>query len=242
MVSPPSTLRTYLALARVSNLPTIWTNVLAGMVLSGGAVQPLRWTLLAAALSLIYCSGMVNNDVADAPIDAVERPDRPIPAGNISREQARTFGGILMAFGAGAALGSAARLGNTAILTLGGLLGLLGLTIHYYNLRHKRDPLGPVVMGICRGLVYCVASVAVVGAVGMAVLAGAAVMTAYVTALTLVAKHGGARYGWSIGWLIAGISLVDAAVIAAAGSPQLALLTLAGFPLTILAQRVVRGT
>jgi len=30
-------LKTYLALGRVSNLPTVWSNVLAGVILSGAA-------------------------------------------------------------------------------------------------------------------------------------------------------------------------------------------------------------
>ncbi len=35
-VHEPATLATLLRLGRVSNLPTVWTNVLAGAVLAGG--------------------------------------------------------------------------------------------------------------------------------------------------------------------------------------------------------------
>ena len=42
--------------------------------------------------------------------------------------------------------------------------------------------------------------------------------------------------------LIAGISLVDALLIAGAGAPLLALVAVAGFGLTLLLQRWIMGT
>ena len=46
------TLRDALLLGRVSNLPTVWTNMLAGAVLSGAAVQlsPALLGLIAVTL------------------------------------------------------------------------------------------------------------------------------------------------------------------------------------------------
>lgn len=234
---PPRTrARTYLALARVSNLPTIWTNVLAGMVLVSVRVDWFAYTLAAIGMSLIYCAGMVYNDVADADSDSRERPDRPIPAGDLTRADATAFGGWLMGPGAGLLFVASHRKWNAFWWTV-----VLALAIQYYNWRHKRDPLGPVVMGICRGLVYCCAA-AIVGHVDRTVVWGALIMTAYVTALTLVAKFGGATYGWSIKWLIACICVVDAAMIAWAGAPELAVVALLGVPATIAAQRLVSGT
>ena len=40
----------YLRLGRVSNLPTVWTNVLAGVALAGVSVDPGPLALLALAL------------------------------------------------------------------------------------------------------------------------------------------------------------------------------------------------
>ena len=226
-------LRPYLALARVSNLPTVWTNVLAGIALATSTGGTATVLLAMLGVSLLYCGGMVFNDVADVEEDVVQRPSRPIPSGAITRSSAAAFGGFLFIAGAGLLL----AISRATAPWLAGLL----VAIIYYDLRHKEDPLGPVVMGVCRGLVYCVAA-SVVAVVTVPVLVGAAVIAGYVTMLTLVAKFGGARYGWSIKWLIAGICLVDAVLIAETGRWDLALLAAAGFPATIAAQRLVSGT
>jgi hypothetical protein len=68
-------------------------------------------------------------------------------------------------------------------------------------------------------------------------------MMAYVVGLTVVAKRLGSAAGAAVPVLLAGISLVDAAVIlACGGGPELALVAAAGFPLTLLLQRMVPGT
>ena len=70
-----------LRLGRVSNLPTVWTNALAGLVLAGGWLDPAPLLLLFLAVSLAYVGGMFLNDAFDAEVDAVRRPERPIPSG-----------------------------------------------------------------------------------------------------------------------------------------------------------------
>ena len=62
-----------LRLGRVSNLPTVWTNALAGVALAGAS--PWQWAVLPAALglSLAYLGGMYLNDAFDSAIDARER-------------------------------------------------------------------------------------------------------------------------------------------------------------------------
>ena len=121
-------------------------------------------------------------------------------------------------------------------------LALTG-AISYYNVRHKQDAFGPLAMGLCRGLVFGVTASAITGAVSTAVLIGGAVMTAYVLALTFVGKSLGPRAGRVMPKLIAGISLVDAMLILAAGAPPvLAVAGVAGFAATLAAQRLVSGT
>jgi hypothetical protein len=95
-------------------------------------------------------------------------------------------------------------------------------------------------MGLCRALVYCVAASSVAGAVPAPVLVAAAVMWIYIIGLTWVAKA--ADLGYAVPWMLAGICLVDAAITAWRGEPQLALVAAAGFPVTRALQRVVPGT
>ena len=78
-------LTTAAKLGRVSNLPTVWTNVLAGCVLAGGSLGVATVLTLGVLATLLYVAGMFLNDAFDAEIDARERPERPIPAGEVSR-------------------------------------------------------------------------------------------------------------------------------------------------------------
>src|SRR5947208_1823201 len=57
-----SRLRAYLLLARFSNLPTIWTNVLAGTIVSGAAFVRADVGRLCLAMSALYTAGMFLND------------------------------------------------------------------------------------------------------------------------------------------------------------------------------------
>ena len=72
-------------LGRVSNLPTVWTNTLAAIILAGAAPLAPQPLPLLLAMTLFYVGGMYLNDAFDANIDARERPERPIPSGQISR-------------------------------------------------------------------------------------------------------------------------------------------------------------
>lgn len=69
-----TSINAYLRLARISNLPTVWTNVLAASVLSGGTT-PIRLFLVMLAASLLYTGGMFLNDAFDQNIDRAERPE-----------------------------------------------------------------------------------------------------------------------------------------------------------------------
>src|SRR4051812_40050202 len=81
----PSPLRTALRLGRASNVPTVWTNALAGFALAGTIPAPAAVILLGCAVTLFYIGGMYLNDAFDATWDAAHRADRPIPAGHVRR-------------------------------------------------------------------------------------------------------------------------------------------------------------
>jgi 4-hydroxybenzoate polyprenyltransferase len=229
--------RAYLLLSRISNLPTVWSNVIAGAVASGAAFSPFDIGRLAAGVSFLYTAGMLLNDLFDRDFDTKYRPDRPLAAGDVAVIAVMRAAIILMAFGVGFI---ASHSGALATLPWS---GALVLTIVYYNWRHKRDPLGPLWMGICRGLVYCVAAAAVASTVSARVGVAAAVMTLYVLVLTLIAKRLGQRARVVVPLLLAGISVVDAIVVTATGGPlPLALLAIVCGVLTLGLQRVVPGT
>jgi 4-hydroxybenzoate polyprenyltransferase len=176
-VSPHTLLR----LGRVSNLPTVWTNVLAATVLAGGAAQAARTGVVLLAMSLFYVGGMYLNDYFDRAIDARERPERPIPAGDISASAVASAGfGML---GSGIVL--LAMTGMVAAL-MGVALAALIVT---YNLFHKGVALSPVTMGLCRAFVYFGAAAAVAGAVSDAVMLAGFALTAYVAGLTYAARQ-----------------------------------------------------
>lgn len=224
--------RSYLLLARISNLPTVWTNVLAAVIVAGAPASAVMPAIV--AVSLFYSGGMFLNDAFDAEFDRRVRADRPVPAGDVSRIEAFVAGGVLLAAGEGLLWWTPHARPSMA-------WGLaLAAAITFYDFRHKGQSFGPVVMGLCRALVYCVAASGAVGWLSLPVVMAAIVMWLYVIALTWVARNAG--LGYAVPWLLAGICLVDAAMIAAVGAPSLALVAAAGFPATLALQRVVPGT
>jgi 4-hydroxybenzoate polyprenyltransferase len=225
----------YVRLGRVSNLPTVWTDVAAGAALAtwGAGPAPLgALAALAGILSAFYVGGMFLNDAYDARIDARERPERPIPSGVVTAEHVERLGFALLAAGV---LALAAWFGLEAALAG----GALAAAVVVYDLRHKGNPLAPLVMGACRALVLVVAALAVAGRLGPAVVVGASLLLVYVTALTFVARRAGGRV---VGAMIAGIAILDAALVALAWSPAAGLVVALGFPLTLRLQRRVSGT
>lgn len=180
--------QTILKLGRVSNLPTVWSNTLAGVVLAG--VSPFNWNILTLifAMTLAYVGGMFLNDAFDRKIDAEERPERPIPSGQLKAAEVFSAGFTLLA---GAviftALAAYAWGGGVLISTL--LAILLCSAIVLYNAWHKNNPFSPVIMGSCRMLVYLCAAFTATKSPSTMVFFGAIVMLAYLIGLTYVAKQ-----------------------------------------------------
>ncbi|NKC11354.1 MAG: hypothetical protein GKR94_03860 [Gammaproteobacteria bacterium] len=184
-----SALYTHLQLGRVSNLPTVWSNVAAGAALAGALIPDLRLLAVLVAMTLFYEAGMYLNDAFDREIDAIERPERPIPSGRISATAVFCTGFALMAL-AVACLWAAGVLAPGGTGWLGPLSALaLAAAIVLYDAWHKNNPLSPFLMGICRMLVYVVAALVMVESLPAKVLEGAAVLLAYLIGLTYVAKQ-----------------------------------------------------
>jgi len=144
-------------LSRPANLPTAAADILAGTAVGAFTVfegNPTPWfallpgwfTLGLVAVSvLLYGAGVVLNDYYDRELDAVERPERPIPAGLVKPSEVLVLGWSL----AGLAFIIAAGLD---IRILGLALILMSL-IWFYNYKAKKsDFWGPFFMGSCRAL------------------------------------------------------------------------------------------
>ena len=177
-------LRSVAELARVSNLPTCISNVLVGCA-AGAGQENLTWPpvmTVMVSVCLFYMGGMILNDVVDAQSDLLERPDRPIPSGRISRPIAMI---LAVAALVGALTVLLIRLPHAVLLAVG-----LAVMIVLYDLLHKRWAGAVMLMGACRGLVYITAAVAVGGAIGAAkpVLFFAGAMILYTIGLSLVAR------------------------------------------------------
>lgn len=174
-----------LRLGRVSNLPTVWTNVLAASALAGSALAGAVWDpaslgLLLVAGTLFYVGGMFLNDAFDHRIDGVERPERPIPSGLVRPRTVFVAGFSMLA----AALLLLVPFGTAAVVAGLALAG----TIVFYDAHHKANPLSPLVMGGCRALLYITVGFAVTDAPEPFLWVGAGAACAYVVGLTYTAK------------------------------------------------------
>ena len=193
-----------LRLGRVSNLPTVWSNVLAGMTLASGSASDPRLPLLLVALSLSYVAGMYLNDWFDRDIDSKQRPERPIPAGQVRASTVFSAGMAMLA--ASVVLLAWAGFGFTGGTGWRPLAAGLALAaaIVFYDWRHKRNPLSPVVMGLCRLLVYIVAGYAVIESPPAQLWWAAVLLLCYLIGLTYVAKQetlDAVRNWWPLGLL-----------------------------------------
>ena len=186
MSDRPTSLRTYAELLRASNLPTVVPNVLTGCALGAGAAE-LPWQVAAlcvVAVALLYAGGMALNDAADAEVDRVDRPERPIPSGRISRGSAYWVAATALA--AGWVLLAAAGHGGAVAG------GALVIVIVAYDLLHQLQAWTVVLMGLARGLVYVACAAAVAWPLWPLplekVLWFGSAITLYTLAFTLVAR------------------------------------------------------
>ena len=223
---------------RLSALPTCCSNVLTAFWLCGGADRYDLLGLLLLTSSCFYLAGMVLNDVFDAKIDAVERPERPIPSGRITLRTARLLGNLLLIAGILVAKSLESFGGNQAAVAAG---LALGFCILLYNGLLKQIPIiGPITMGLCRFFNILMVSLAV----GVAWSVYATTVFAYITAVTILsgyeAKSLVVRKLVGIG--LSSVILIDAAwcLVFVGVVPTLCVLTL--YPVAMGLRRIVPMT
>jgi 4-hydroxybenzoate polyprenyltransferase len=238
MVTAMPGLSTLLRLGRISNLPTVWTNVLAGSVIAGGAQFSNEIVLIVLAMTAFYVGGMYLNDYFDRAIDARDRPGRPIDAGEIRAGSVLSIGFGLLALGVVLMM----PFGFRAILC--GLL-LAGVIV-LYDVWHKGNVLSPVVMGLCRALVYIGTGVAVTGSASNATIIGAVALACHVAGITYAAKQESldrVENLWPLALLA--VPLLAALPVLFSGWMVIAafvlLLTADAFAIWLLAKRPVQG-
>jgi len=191
--------KTLLTVGRVSNLPTVWTNVLAAVILSqasftlAGEVSfyAISWTLL--ALSLIYIAGMYLNDAFDADWDRKQGNMRPIAKGDIALKTVWGIGVSLLIL---------------SVLVLSAIYALTGSGIHHwyeylygffaalflaamivsYNCYHKQFAHSAFIMGACRLSVYLIAALLLTEITHLVVIAAVSLLL-YIAGLTYLAAH-----------------------------------------------------
>ena len=186
-VARPSRMLAWWQLLRAANVFTAASNVIAGFLIVQHRFEPAATlAVLISSSACLYLAGMVLNDFFDAEVDAVERPERPIPSGRISRALAGIVGWNLLAAGVLAAW-FAAWLSDRP---MAGLIGsLLAIAVVQYNSRLKSTWAGPVAMGWCRTLnVFLGASISADLSDEPIAWAFAFGVGAYTIALTYVAR------------------------------------------------------
>jgi len=140
----------YLRIMRPANIVTSVADILAGIAISGvltGSVTTPWFAVVSLCLSTacLYGGGIVFNDVFDAELDKIERPERAIPSGIITLTNATILGTVLLLSGI--------ALASLTSLTSGLLAFGVSCFALLYNKIGKHHPFfGPLSMGICRGL------------------------------------------------------------------------------------------
>lgn len=202
-------IKAYLQLTRPANIITAIADIWAGFAVSGAAallvsqntetgnafVLPLIW--LSLSTIGLYGGGVAFNDVFDAKLDAVERPERPIPSGKVKKSHAAWMAASLIILGVLAAFQVNLWSGLTALAV--GLLAVL------YDAWGKHQAIfGPINMGLCRAG-NLLLGISVIPELLPDFWALGLIPLAYVSAITMISR--GEVHGKNKNALIAGLGI-----------------------------------
>lgn len=204
----------YAQLTRPANLVTAAADVAAGYAVAGAPGLD-KLALLATASVLLYAGGVVLNDAFDAGIDAIERPERPIPSGRATRVGAFVFGALLLV--GGIAIAGAA--GGASLL----VAAAVALTALFYDADAKHHwLLGPLAMATARAL-NLILGASSVPALLLTAAPFALSPFAHVATLTLVSRGetGGAKR-WTVTLALGTALALAPLLVVAAPTPSAA--------------------
>lgn len=133
---------------RLMRLPAVFSslsNILAAyLIATQGDIDGIILLQLLVASACLYLGGMVLNDYYDVEEDRKERPNRPIPSGQINLKTAGNLGYALITLG----IIFAGFVGTTSLL----IAIVLSICIVAYDRMAKSSYIGVVLMGSCRSL------------------------------------------------------------------------------------------
>ena len=194
----------FLRLVRAPAVFSALGDPLAGMLIARQTLPPARAARVAGAAAALYLAGMAFNDYADREEDARDRPQRPIPSGAVTPDQAAALGSALLLLGVLLARQAGARATGAAVAS----------AVLAYDFSLKSSPAGPAAMGACRALSLLMGAEAADPEHGTRRgVAAAAILGAYVAGLTLLAR--GETEGAGEGAALPGALLSGAALLCA---------------------------
>ena len=139
----------YLQLMRPANLVTAIADILAGLslakfIFSTDILSIQTIILLCISTVGLYGGGVVFNDVFDAELDAIERPERAIPSGKVTKQNATILGVLLLIIGI-----FCASIVSFESMVIAFIIAILALVYDKFGKHHAF--FGPINMGLCRG-------------------------------------------------------------------------------------------
>ncbi|PSL04887.1 UbiA-like protein EboC [Cecembia rubra] len=201
--------KAYLQLTRPANIITAISDIWAGFAVSGAAAMLLIpntgngdsfvFPLIYLSLATIglYGGGVAFNDVFDAKLDAIERPERPIPSGKVKISHAAWMASSLILLGILAAF---------QVNIWSGFLALaVGFLAVLYDAWGKHQAIfGPINMGLCR-TGNLLLGISVIPELILNFWALGLIPLAYVSAITMISR--GEVHGKNKNALICGLGI-----------------------------------
>jgi 4-hydroxybenzoate polyprenyltransferase len=161
---------------------------IAGFSFSLAQIDIWKAVFLSISTIGLYGGGIVFNDIFDLELDRVERPERVIPSGKISKNNAIIFGISLLTIGVIAAWFNSPLSAGIALL-----VAICALVYDKYGKHHRF--LGPINMGLCRGGNLILGMSIIENAIGdwwmISILP-----ICYIAAITMISRgevHGGSK-------------------------------------------------
>ncbi len=180
---------------RPANIVTSVSDVLAGIAISGffahsysNQSQISSIILLCISTVGLYGGGVVFNDVFDAELDKIERPERAIPQGTVTVAEASILATILLLAGIAIAFFVNVLSGWLAVA-----IAVAALVYDKWGKHHFL--IGPLNMGLCRGL-NLLLGVSIISLQVSSVWYVAFVPIVYIASITMISRgevHGGSK-------------------------------------------------